>query len=119
MNDIPWNFFVVAAGAALLWLFLTWRRQHRRQAVKTALAAGAKLVDVRSREEFNSGHHPRAIHIPHDRIAAKAASLGPKDSLLVLYCASGSRAGLAASQLKAAGFSRVLNAGGYADLPAD
>jgi len=35
----------------------------------------------------------------------------------VLYCASGARSGLAARQLKHAGFGDVLNAGGLSDMP--
>jgi len=79
--------------------------------------AGAKVIDVRSREEFEDEHFPNAINIPVNVIQNKTAELGDKTAPLVLYCASGSRSAYAARILAMAGFKKVVNAGGLYDMP--
>jgi rhodanese-related sulfurtransferase len=71
------------------------------------VAAGARLVDVRTAQEFEAGHVPGATLIPFDQIAARAAELGPKDAPIVLYCRSGRRTAIAKQALEAQGFTRV------------
>ena len=68
------------------------------------------LVDVRSPDEYRGGHIPTAVNIPHDRIGKKPPKTG-KDSLVVVYCHSGSRSMVARSQLVRLGFTRVANFG--------
>jgi phage shock protein E len=84
--------------------------------VKQKIDAGATVVDVRSPEEFRDGSYPGAINIPLNVLTSRLAELA-KDKPVVLYCASGARSGLAARQLKHAGFGDVLNAGGLSDMP--
>ena len=43
--------------------------------------------------------------------------LEPKDTPIVLYCASGARSGQAMRFLKQNGFTDVINAGGLDDMP--
>lgn len=84
---------------------------------RDAVAAGALLVDVRSAEEFATGHLPGAINIPHGEIVAGIAELDvSKDAPIVLYCRSGNRSGMAKTSLEGAGYSELLNAGGYSSL---
>ena len=84
-----------------------------------AVANGALLVDVRSPEEVKSGMIEGAINIPHTAIVPGLANLKiDKDQPVVVYCRSGNRSGKAAQALTAAGYTHVLNAGGYADLKA-
>ena len=78
---------------------------------------GAKVIDVRSPEEYDDEHYPNAINIPLNLIQAKAAELGDKSAPLVLYCASGSRSAFAARMLSMDGFKNVVNAGGLYDMP--
>lgn len=78
---------------------------------------GALVVDVRTEEEFEDEHYPKAINVPLDRLESSLAELGGKDTPLVLYCASGSRSAYAARLLARAGFKRVVNAGGLYDMP--
>jgi len=84
--------------------------------VKQKIEAGAKVVDVRSTDEFRDGGYPGAVNIPLQALAARLGEI-PKDKPVVLYCASGARSGLAARQLKQAGFADVTNAGGLGDMP--
>ena len=81
------------------------------------IKTGAKVIDVRSPEEFEDEHYPDAINIPVNLIQVRAGELGDKNSPLVLYCASGSRSAYAARILSMAGFKKVVNAGGLYDMP--
>lgn len=48
---------------------------------------GFVLIDVRSRELYDAGHVPGAVHLPHGKMtAARVDALGPTD-LHVVYCA--------------------------------
>lgn len=81
------------------------------------IKAGAKIVDVRSREEFEDEHYPNAINIPVNELQKRMAELGDHTTALVLYCASGSRSAFAARLLSVAGYKKVVNAGGLHDMP--
>jgi rhodanese-related sulfurtransferase len=72
---------------------------------------GAKLVDVRTAGEFATVHLPGALNVPLNELAAKAATLGPRDKPVILYCASGTRSAMARSVLKGQGFTQVFNLG--------
>lgn len=78
-----------------------------RQLVK----AGARLVDVRTPDEFAAGHIPGAINIPVQQLDARMGELQPKDAGIVVYCRSGHRSGNAARMLKGAGFAAVRDLG--------
>ena len=76
------------------------------------------LVDVRSPAEFHMGHAPGAVNIPVDQLAIKL-SQGCKmktEEEITLYCASGGRAGVAKTLLERAGYQKVTNAGGLANV---
>jgi phage shock protein E len=60
------------------------------------------VLDVRSPEEYASGHVPGAVNIPYDQVASRIAEV-PKDKDVVLYCKSGRRAGIAAEVLAGQG----------------
>ncbi|WP_439106130.1 rhodanese-like domain-containing protein [Congregibacter sp.] len=88
-----------------------------KQAALAAVQGGALLVDVRTAEEFATGHLPGAVNIPHGEIVEGLAALEtPKSTEIVLYCRSGNRSGIATKSLSAAGFSNAMNAGGYSAL---
>ena len=85
--------------------------------IKEKIAAGAKIVDVRSPAEFKDGAYPGAINIPLHLLPVKMNELGRKDTPIVLYCASGARSGQGMRFLKQNGFTDVVNAGGLDDMP--
>lgn len=68
------------------------------------------LVDVRTPEEYASGHIPGAVNIPYDTIAGNPPTK-EKDSLVIVYCRSGNRSGIAKKTLDSLGYSRVENFG--------
>lgn len=73
---------------------------------RQASATKAFVLDVRTPEEFVSGHVPGAVNISHEQIAERLAEI-PRDREVVLYCRSGRRAVLAAEVLAANGYSRL------------
>ena len=81
----------------------------------TALSAYGKnvIVDVRTPEEYATGHIAGAINIEYTSIAQGVAKSGiSKDDTVILYCRSGRRSSIALDTLKAQGFSKAQNAGG-------
>lgn len=84
--------------------------------VAERIKAGAKIVDVRSPEEFQGGAYPGAVNIPLQLLQARLREI-PRDRPVVLYCASGARSAMAARLLKQAGYADVVNAGGLSDMP--
>lgn len=71
-------------------------------------------LDVRSIDEYASGHIAKAINIDvmKDNFKTKATSLLPKDKTIALYCRSGRRSKKAAGILVENGYKVVeLNSG--------
>ncbi len=66
-----------------------------------------RFVDVRTPQEFASGHVPGAINIPRDQLASRLAELEDARDRLVVYCERGPRAAAAAATLANAGFTGV------------
>jgi rhodanese-related sulfurtransferase len=69
------------------------------------------LVDVRSAEEFRTGHIPGAINIALPDLPQQMDTLS-KEQPIVLYCRSGARSNAAAQMLSKAGFNHVHDLGG-------
>ena len=66
------------------------------------------ILDVRTPEEFASGHVPGARNIPHDQLPNRIAELaGAKDKEVIVYCRSGKRAAVAQDTLAKHGFKRI------------
>ena len=76
---------------------------------KALVASGAKVVDVRTPQEFASGHVPGAINIPYEEVGKRIAEIGPPSTQVVLYCRTGRRSGIAADALKKAGFQNLYD----------
>jgi rhodanese-related sulfurtransferase len=72
--------------------------------------AGVTLLDVRTPEEFASGHLKGAVNIPVNAVdfAARVAGL-KKDEPVLVYCRSGHRSLAASDQLGKLGFLSVVN----------
>ena len=75
---------------------------------KARNTAGAVLLDVRTEEEFKSGHVPGAINIPLDDLYSTDLDKGTP---LFVYCLSGARSRQACSYLKGQGY-ETTNIGG-------
>lgn len=78
----------------------------------------AIILDVRTLQEYQDGHIQNAILIPNESINSKTISTLPnKDSLILVYCRSGSRSAESAKKLIKLGYTNVLDFGGIIDWP--
>ncbi|GAB4239376.1 MAG: rhodanese-like domain-containing protein [Ekhidna sp.] len=78
---------------------------------------GTQVVDIRTKNEFDSGHIPGALHIDYSQpdFAKRMEALG-KETPIIIHCAKGGRSGRAMSILKEAGFVNVYDySGGFSD----
>jgi len=82
-----------------------------REGAHKLVESGARLVDVRTPEEFAGGHLPGAVNIPVQQLSQRMSELDPKDKPIVVYCRSGHRSGQAAALLKGAGHAEVHDLG--------
>ena len=79
------------------------------------ISAGAFLVDVRTPEEFESGHVHASVNIPLDEVTDRLDEFSGKDHIIV-FCRSGSRSGMAKAILAQAGLTNVTNGGTWEDV---
>lgn len=87
------------------------------------------LIDVREHSEFEHGHIAGSHLVPRGILEAAADPTyvkhypelsGARDRQVIVYCATGGRAAMAAAVLQMMGFRNVLNlAGGYARWQAE
>lgn len=73
---------------------------------KELVAAGERIIDVRTPSEFEAAHMPGAENVPLDQLQAALASWDKTEPLLV-YCATGARSAEAVSVLQSAGFATI------------
>ena len=71
------------------------------------------LLDVRTQEEYASGHIPGAICIPNETIGSEEITeLPDKDQLILVYCRSGNRSKQASQKLAEQDYTNVVEFGG-------
>jgi NADPH-dependent 2,4-dienoyl-CoA reductase/sulfur reductase-like enzyme/rhodanese-related sulfurtransferase len=92
------------------------RGDHPQVDVEAVLAAPAAeqpfLLDVRTPQEFASGHIPGAVNIPVDDLRSRLDEL-PSDRQIAAYCQVGQRGYLATRIMRQKGFSASNIGGGY------
>jgi phage shock protein E len=76
-----------------------------------SVARDHTLLDVRTPEEFASGHIAGAGNIAVETLASRLDEV-PRDKPVVVYCRSGNRSATAARILDEAGFTNVYDLGG-------
>lgn len=77
------------------------------------------ILDVREEEEYATGHLKNALLLPVDDITADLAedTIPSKNSMLVIYCRTGSRSRMAAEELCKLGYTNVYDIGGLIAWP--
>lgn len=79
------------------------------------LKNGAKIIDVRSPGEFQSGHCQKSINIPLDSVQNNISKIKGYNSTIILVCRSGGRASMAKKMLSDEGI-EAHNAGAWQNL---
>jgi molybdopterin/thiamine biosynthesis adenylyltransferase/rhodanese-related sulfurtransferase len=73
-------------------------------------AEGRRILDVRSKEEWDEGHIPGATLLPLPELAARIGDVVPdRATPLLLHCFSGARSARAAAYLVGLGYTDVVN----------
>lgn len=76
------------------------------------------ILDARTQTEYDEGHIPGAILIPHDTVTTAAENALPdKDQLILVYCRSGNRSKEASQALVDLGYTNVVEFGGINSWP--
>ncbi|MFF1384322.1 rhodanese-like domain-containing protein [Arthrobacter sp. NPDC058288] len=78
---------------------------------KELLASRAVLIDVRSAQEWRTGHAPQARHLPLDKLQTGVTGL-QKGRAVVAMCQSGARSASAARLLASQGYQAYSLRGG-------
>lgn len=104
-----------AAPAALAALAMvdTPQKVSPRAYMTDFVDAGAahQLIDVRTPEEYATGHIAGAVNMPVEEIGARLGEINQAEPVVV-YCRSGNRSNQAAQILQGAGYKGVYDLGG-------
>ena len=108
-------YFVLGAIALIFILYLARPKPDiSGEEAKKLVKAGARLIDVRTAQEFSGGHLSGARNIPLHELGGRLEELGDRAATVVLYCQSGMRSGRAKKMLMAAGYENVRALGSLA-----
>lgn len=108
---------LVISAVILAVLFL--RRMHAGgtatpAAVAALLKQDARIIDVRTPEEYRNGHLPGAHNLPLAELGRHIGRIAPdKHQPLLLHCASGARSAAGKQALERLGYANVHNLGSY------
>ena len=110
-----WTIAIIV-GAIMVAFFIVKRMSFvSEEAARKHLAQGALVIDVRSPEEFRSGHVPDAINLPLGELRESLPRrVKDKNQVLLLHCLSGGRSGIAKGQARGLGYPNTFNLGSYA-----
>ena len=92
------------------------RQTRQFAAIQDDVKNGAKLIDVRTADEFKAGHFDNAINVPLDKIESGEFPTVAKNTTIYLYCRSGNRSSQAKQLLEKAGFTNIKDLGGLEDV---
>ena len=87
----------------------------KSESVKEFMEKGAVVIDVRSREEFETGHIKGSKNVPLNIISSKINDIKKLNKPVIACCASGMRSAQATSILKSNGIN-AMNGGGWSSL---
>lgn len=107
----------MVTGLTALFVWLKGRNAERDPASSAmvvspegAAARPVVLVDVRTLDEYRTGHKEGSLNIPADEVEQLAPRLLPdKNAVIMLYCRTGKRADKALEALRKMGYSHVEN----------
>lgn len=96
-------------------------QQISQEEAKTIMSTNqnAVVLDVRTQEEYDSGHIKGAVLLPVDWITEDTAQevIPAKDTQVLVYCRSGNRSVTASKALAQLGYTEVYEFGGINTWP--
>ena len=113
-SNMNWLTWVIIGGVLVSYFVVKRLTLVRPEVVRDSIKRGAKVIDVRSEEEFQEKHLPGAINIPLNRLSSEIARHVPdKEQPVLLHCLSGGRSGIGKAMLKRMGYQHCFNLGSY------
>lgn len=110
--------YLIITATAFLLIYLSYRT-YRYLTLTDGLASkiknGAIILDVRTEEEFNTGHIAGALNISLGTIRERYTTLDPGKTYITT-CSHGLRSVKVVQLLKERGFKQVYNGGAWSDL---
>ncbi len=106
---LPWLVFALLIG---FMVFMRFAGKGSSEEAHALVAQGARLLDVRTPQEFTAGHIQGAVNIPIAELERRLSEVGPKETPVVVYCASGARSAAATRLLRGKGWQQVMDLGG-------
>ena len=112
------NWTTLAVVVAIIFIFMTLRRSAgglaSAQTIANLLPQGPKIIDVRTLQEYETGHLAGVINIPLAELERKIDRQAPdKTRPILLHCASGARSAAGKKALAQMGYVNVHNLGSY------
>lgn len=90
------------------------KNEINQEVEKFRNTAGAVLLDVRSKEEYDSGHIPGSINIPVEIITEVEKQIPKRETPVFVYCLRGTRSLKAVKAMRTLGYTQVKSIGGIA-----
>lgn len=88
------------------------------EAKKIMDTTNCKILDVRTKEEFEEAHIDNAILLPLDEVYDKVEDVfKDKNEIILLYCRSGVRSKEASRIMANKGYTNIIEFGGIIDWP--
>ena len=83
--------------------------------IQDLIKSGAKIIDVRTPDEFMGGHVAGSVNIPLNEVPERVSEFQEMEGPLVLCCLSGGRSGQATGYLQSQGI-ECYNGGSWMDV---
>ena len=80
--------------------------------IKKLLEEDVVVIDVRTPQEFKSGHVKRSKNIPLQELSSRTDEIKAFEKPVIFCCATGNRSGTAAKRMQAEGV-ECVNGGGW------
>ena len=98
----------------LVFKFVMMAGQVSPDQARKFLQSDALILDVRSTEEFESGHLDGAVNVPLPNLSAGISDLEvPSSRPILAYCLSGTRSSMACRTLRSNGYTNAHNLGSF------
>ena len=108
--------YLIVILICLTLLFIVRKRYFDTTDYKSMLDKGAVIIDVRSEEEFLTGHVDNSLNIPLADLPSHFNKLKDKHQLIILCCKSGMRTRAAEILMSSKGYENVVNGGNWSHL---
>jgi rhodanese-related sulfurtransferase len=112
------NHPLLVSGTILMGLAVIFFELRVRASGLTAISAvqvvqlmnqGARVIDIRDKEEFDSGHIVNSINIPAAEIDAAGSELPKKAKSIILVCENGSKSAQCLAPMKKNGRENIFS----------